>query len=362
MKESRVLAFLSVAGFVAILSSTASKSPTLPLFAEYLGAGPGEIGLIAAASTITGIVVNITAGTASDVYGRRELLVLSGFFFASAPFLYLFVTETWELVAVRVYHGVATAVFTPVAMAAIADAYRERRGKMMGYFSSATLAGRLLAPSIAGTAVTLYSFNWTYALCGAFGVAALIALLWVPELGKGVRRGGGSGALALAILANPRILSASAVMAVSYFAMQSIETFLPLYMKGMGAEPWLTGLVFTLELATIAILKPVGGRLYDRIGAAKAVAVGGTLSAAGVLAIALSTTYTLVAPSITVFAVGVALMTASVPPLVSEIAGEEARGTALGAMETVKDVGQALGPIVTGSCSRIFRTALRSLQ
>ena len=79
MRKSRVLTLLSIAGLVAILSSTASKSPTLPLFAEYLGAEPGEIGIIAAASTITGIVVNITAGTLSDLYGRRKLLILSGF-------------------------------------------------------------------------------------------------------------------------------------------------------------------------------------------------------------------------------------------------------------------------------------------
>jgi len=37
----KLLLALSVAGFLAILSSTASKSPTLPLFAKELGAGPG---------------------------------------------------------------------------------------------------------------------------------------------------------------------------------------------------------------------------------------------------------------------------------------------------------------------------------
>lgn len=94
MGRPRVLVYISIAGLVAILSSTASKSPTLlPLFAEYLGAGPSEIGVIAAASTITGVVVNVTAGTLSDILSRRKLLLLSGFFFATAPFLYLLVTD-----------------------------------------------------------------------------------------------------------------------------------------------------------------------------------------------------------------------------------------------------------------------------
>jgi len=139
----------------------------LPLFAEYLGAGPSEIGLIAAASTIIGIVVNVTAGTLSDVYGKRKPLILSGFFFATSPILYLLVTEPWQLAAVRVYRGVATAIFTPVAIASIADLYKERRGEMMGYFSSATLVGRLAAPSLAGVTILLLLFlrNIHYVCC-----------------------------------------------------------------------------------------------------------------------------------------------------------------------------------------------------
>jgi len=52
--------------------------------------------------------------------------------------------------------------------------------------------------------------------------------------------------------------------------------------------------------------------------------------------------------SIIVFAVGVAFTTASIPPLVSELVSEEKYGAAMGAMETIKDVGQALGPIFVG--------------
>jgi len=115
------------------------------------------------------------------VYGRRKLLILSGFFFATSPILYLLVTKPWQLAAVRIYHGVATAIFTPVAIASIADLYKERRGEMMRYFSSATLVGRLAAPSLAGVTIALYSFYGTYIMCAAFGSTALIPLLKYPE-------------------------------------------------------------------------------------------------------------------------------------------------------------------------------------
>ncbi len=45
---------------------------------------------------------------------------------------------------------------------------------------------------------------------------------------------------------------------------------------------------------------------------------------------------------------GVAFTIASISPLISKIVTRKSYGTALGAMETIKDVGQALGPIVMG--------------
>ncbi len=345
----KTLPYLSIIGLFAILSSTASKSPTLPLFAEYLGASSDEIGLIAAASTITGIIVNVTAGYLSDVYGRRKLLLVSGFFFASSPFLYLLVDDPLKLAIVRVYHGVATAVFTPVAIAAIADMYREQRGKAMGFFSSATLIGRLVAPSIAGVTLTLYSFPGTYLMCGLFGLLAF-TLMWSLHVEESSsRRTSSIGFYSIfQILLDPRILLASTMMALTYYAMQSIETFLPLYMKSFGVEAWLTGLIFSVELGVIALLKPYGGHLYDVFGAEKIIVMGSILGGLGAILIGLTNNYVVVLIAIIVFAAGVAFITASIPPMISKLVTREAHGTALGAMETIKDVGQALGPIVTG--------------
>jgi len=348
MERKKPLTILSSSGIAAILSSTASKSPTLPLFAAYLGANSALVGLIAAASTITGIIVNVTAGSLSDVYGRRKLLLASGFFFATSPFLYLLVTQPWELVAVRVYHGVATAIFTSVATAAIADLYVQRRGEMMGYFSSATLVGRLIAPVMAGTLITLYSFFWTYLVCGVFGLIAFALLTKFPETLRKPKHKG-KNIYVGKVLRNINLILASSIMALTYFTMQSIETFIPLYLGSIGVEAWLTGVTLSVELGIIALLKPYGGRSYDRVGAGKIIPLGGIMLVLGISTIGLIGNYLAVLASLIVFAVGVTLITASVPPLISNLIMKEAYGTALGTMETIKDIGQALGPIVTGA-------------
>ena len=278
-------------------------------------------------------MVNVVAGTLSDVYGRKALLIASGFFIASAPFLYLLVTNPLQLIAVRVYHGVATAVFTPVAAAAVADAYAERRGEAMGLLSSATLVGRLIAPFSAGLFISFYSFRGAYLFCAAVGVAAFITLTTVPPLPR-PRHGAPSAVRSLSEAPlNPHVLAVGTAMAAVYFALQSIETFLPIHLKAMGMATWLIGAVLSMKLGIMALVKPYGGRLYDRAGPGRTVVAGALIAAAGLAALAASPSYHLVAAS---------------------IVSSSARGAALGAMETIKDVGQALGPIVTGGLLMAF--------
>ncbi|MCD6535927.1 MAG: MFS transporter, partial [Thaumarchaeota archaeon] len=347
---SKAFLALSISGLFAILSSTMSKSPTLPLFAESLGLSEGEIGLVAATSTITGIIVNFSAGALSDIYGRKKLLMASGFFFASAPFFYLFVSDAWQLALIRAYHGIATATFTPVAIALIADIYESGRGEMMGWFSSATMVGRLAAPITAGAVLSLAGFEEAYLLCGIIGVIALVSMSQIPSPrseGKSNLSGKFSRDI-LQVLFSGDVVTAGVVMAVTYFAMQSLETFLPIYLGGLGVEPWLIGAIFTIELFTIMILKPYAGRLSDAVGRIKTISLGLVISSIGITGITFLKSCEGLIFSIIIFSIGVAFTTAATPPLVSELVTREKYGAAIGAMETIKDVGQALGPIFTG--------------
>ena len=50
----------------------------------------------------------------------------------------------------RFYHGFATAMFVPVAEAAIAERFSAKRGERMAAFNSATYIGRGIAPFLGG--------------------------------------------------------------------------------------------------------------------------------------------------------------------------------------------------------------------
>ena len=85
MSRNSFFAVLCVMGSFAILSSTMSKNPTLPLFADSLGVPNYLMGFVAAASTVPGILISLPAGSLSDVFGRKRMLIISASIFASSP-------------------------------------------------------------------------------------------------------------------------------------------------------------------------------------------------------------------------------------------------------------------------------------
>ncbi|RLI20712.1 hypothetical protein DRO54_05590 [Candidatus Bathyarchaeota archaeon] len=347
--------FLCLMGAFAIFSSTMSKSPTLTWFSEYLKANDFEIGLIAAASTVTGIFVNITAGTLSDIYGRRKLLIASGLIFASAPFLYLAITQVWQLVLLRIYHGFATAIFMPVSLAFIADMFASGRGEKMGLFSSSTMIGRLLAPVAAGFLVSiqfLAPFQLAYLICGLVGLVAMLLSFRINPQEKAERASQTSKVGVIeglkAVIENSSILTVSSAEAATYFSIGAVETFMPKYSDDIGIERWITGIIMSLQILIIAILRPAFGQLSDRYGRKPFIMAGLAVSASSLIFLPLTANVYKLLLVMIIHGMGISLTTSSTSPLISELSSQTTIGSGMGALETIKDVGHATGPIIAG--------------
>ncbi len=353
-------------GLFAIFSSTMSKSPVLPLFADHLGASEADIGLIAAASTVVGILVSLPAGALSDLWGRRRVILLAMAVFASAPFLYLPVTGVWGLVGVRVYHGLATAIFGPVALALVADLFSSERGEKMGWYSSATLVGRSLAPFVGGAvlgvfavgeAISFQGVQVVYVVCGLGGVVALVLSLRLPiraetsadEVSPTAGQKWREVRLGLKeVLSHPGILFTSATEAVQYFAYGAMETFLPLYALRIGLSTYEIGLLLGLKVVVLTLTKPVMGRFSDRHGRRGQIAVGLLVAAVGLVLVPFCHSFWLLLPIVLAFGLSMATVTASTAALVSDLARAGSYGAALGTMSTIMDIGHASGPVVSG--------------
>lgn len=352
---------LSAAGALAILSSTMSKNPILPLFAQSLGAEGAALGLIAAASTVPGILVSLPAGSLSDRFGYRRVMYLSAFIFATAPFLYLFVDSPGALWAVRFYHGFATAIFGTVANAVIVDTFPEQKASRLTFYSSSTIVGRSIAPFLGGSMLVLTNYNYrdVYALVGAAGVSALLAIVLV------YRRGGDAAAQRRvqsplreqlwAIVSQRRVLVASTVEAVQYFTYGAFEFFIVLYAAEAGIGLIMITLITGAQLLTVVLIKPMMGRIADRSGRERLIMTGLLLGGVAVLLVPLTTSPGALLVLSVLIGTGFAAVTSSTAALVSDLCERSGSGSSMGFLNTIMDIGQAAGPIAVGA---VIATAL----
>ena len=354
--DSRFFLTIALVGGFAILSSTLSKTPVLPLFAEALNASPMEIGWIVMASTIPGVLVSYPAGVLSDRLGKRRLLIASLVVFATAPLLYLLVTNAWQLMAVRFYHGFATAIFGTVASAAIAERYVANRAARLSAFSSITLIGRSIAPFLGGAMISLASFDAVYLACAISGAIALAAGLFLrdrrdprdPRTPTTPRELPGFWSSLVNVLKARGILQVSLVEAAQYLVFGAIEAFLVLYASSLGIPAWQIGILLGVQLVSIVFAKPILGRLSDRIGRIAVIVPGLFIGAASVALLILADNFISLALSSLAFGIGFAAVTSSTTALVADLTQGGRFGSSMGVLRTIMDVGQSIGPVLTG--------------
>ncbi len=348
---------LCIMGGLAIFSSTMAKNPALPLFIRSMGVPVFTVGFIAAASTVVGIVVSLPAGILSDLIGRRRVLMMAVVVFATAPFLYLLITSPWQLVMVRIYHGLATAILGPVAAAAIADTFQERRGERMAWYSSATMIGRFLAPLVGGLLIFGDNFRWVYLADGVAGVLALVAVIRLPlaiatsgSAWQSLKQQRGKYGQEIAfVFRHGGILATSGIEAVQYFAFGALETFLPIYLnEKLGYSAFKIGLLFTFQILAATFTKPIMGRLSDRYGRIPLISAGLVIGGIATAIIAVFANYLVLIVLMAVFGLGLATVTASTSALVADLSRSEGRGGALGILSSIMDIGQSTGPMLAG--------------
>lgn len=354
---------LCITGLFAVFSSTISKSPVLPLFASHLGADASGVGFVAAVSAFAGVAFSIPAGLLSDRLGKRKMLVFSSSIFSTAPILYLFVTKIWQLALVRFYHGFATAIFIPVAMALVSELFHRERGEKMGWFSTATLLGRFMAPLAGGGLIGLLAFapgrayTAVYTLCGLAGAITLVLCLFLPQTKEPRQSGQGwkdTFRAFRSVISDKTILATCAAEAAILFAYGTFETFLPLYSVSLGISPYEVGIFLSAQVITLALSKPAMGRFSDRHGRKPQIIFGALIGALCIGCLSFfSSFYPLLCLSIA-FGMSLSIVTAATSALIADLSSRTARGSAMGLLGSIMDIGHTTGPLVSGIVASRF--------
>ncbi|UVT19793.1 MAG: MFS transporter [Nitrospira sp.] len=356
MTTARSFALLCTVGVFCFISYNMVRMPVLALFAESLGAGPERIGLIVSVSTLTGVFLKLPSGALSDIYGRRLLLQIGVIAFGVPPFIYPFVSDLNVLTALRMFHGLATAIFAPSALATVADLYRERRGAALGTYTACTQSGALLGPFIGGYLVYQAGFPSAFVTAGVFGCVAGIIFysLHLTPPPPRLQEKGLAPVLAemwrgfAVVVRNKKVLVTSSTDAAKMIANGALMAFLPLYGISVGLNPGEVGTLFTVQAFTSFFSKPIMGRISDRVGRQPLIVLGLLICAGTFVLIPQVSMFPLMLVLSAGFGFGEAVVSSSSSALVADSSEFKTLGAGMGMQGTIMDIGHASGPLLAG--------------
>ncbi len=353
MIRSRGFALITSADFIVRSAYQMGKSPLLPVYAAALGAGDLFLGIIVSVSTLTGLVLKPTFGALSDRTGRRLWLLIGAAFFAGMPFVYGFVSTPEQLFAVRMIHGLATAIYGPVTLAYVAELSQERIAERLGWFSTARNAGYVVGPLAAASMLEYTDPVGVFTIIGLLSAAAFIPVLLLPETASASRadRAPFRQQVADALRAGaktPAVWLAGGMDAAIYTAVYAVKAFAPLLALASGVDIVVAGAFLSIQEGVHILCNPIGGRLSDRLGFVNMAAAGMVALGAALLLLPVSAVGVVMVAPAALIGAAQALVFPSTVALVSARADGKRLATGMGLVGSMKNAGKVAGPVIAG--------------
>ncbi|WP_261304498.1 MDR family MFS transporter [Paenibacillus andongensis] len=138
--------------------------------------------LIIGLQPLCGIFVNLYAGSLSDRYGRKPMMLAALMIQAFAIGGYMFASHVWEFAVISIINGIGHAMFGPAANAQITDVVpQEKRAEVFALLHTALNMGSAFGPLIG---LLLFTWNPTiiFLTCSVALLAYAGLVVWkVPE-------------------------------------------------------------------------------------------------------------------------------------------------------------------------------------
>ena len=348
---TRDFAWLSLAVLVFFVAG-GILIPVTPLFTrEVLLGDKVAIGVVAGAFAVASLLMRPFSGRLSDQRGRRIALLIGAAISVGAAAGHLVASSLEILIVMRVLLGIGEALFFVAGLAAATDlAPEKRRGEAISLVSLSLYlgiaVGPLLGEFIRGT--------WGYAavwLVTAGLYLGSVALSWVvPETLQRTARAEGAPPSKHPLI-HPRGIVPGLLALCGVWGMGPFFTFVPLMAEDLdlgSSAPYLGAFALV-----VVILRFLGAKLPDRLGARALTGTALVATAVGLLISGLAVARILpvgegLLVGTVVFAAGVAFtMPAILAMSVVGIAPDE-RGSVVGTAGLFVDAAFGLSPAVLG--------------
>ena len=344
--EKRIFTVLFIAVFATMLGIGIIE-PFMGIYAESLGANGLLIGLIFGSFTLSRALFTPLIGRLSDFKGRKNLLLIGIAGYTILSFFYAAASTITSLIFVRFFHGLASAMVLPIAMAYIGDiAPKNQEGKYLGTFTIAFFMGLAFGPIIGGALHDIWHMNAAFYTMGAISFLSLIMLIFMlPEINahKNIEPS------SFKVILKDKTMQAMLIFRVmNAYGISALMGFLPLLAEKINVSIFQIGFVVTSNLLVSSLFQRYFGILADKSDKV-AMLIGGSVMMLIALALMpLSNGFYALLLFNLLMGLGSAISIPAGSAITAKLGRKLGMGSVMGLFNTAFGIGGGIGPIIAG--------------
>ncbi|MDT7537469.1 MAG: transporter, family, multidrug resistance protein [Actinomycetota bacterium] len=341
--------------------------PAVPLFALQFGVGTTAAGAVVSAFALMRLLSGIGGGRLVDRAGERVALIVGIVVVAVSSLFAGLAVNYPQLLVFRAIGGIGSAIFTIASTSLLLRvASAAQRGQTQSVYRGGFLLGGIIGPAFGGAVigVSLRAPFFLYTI--TLSLAALVAITMLPRgpvqdkpaqvsLGVAEESAAPEGVVPTprttlrAALAKPSYQAALAGnFAVGFSVLGVRSTVVPLLVvKKLHLAPGWIGAAFVVAALVQGALLLPAGKAVDEIGRRPMLILGGFLTAASLIGLALITGPATLLLAMGLFAVGGAVMGVAPAAILGDVL-EGKGGTAVAVWQMASDLGSVIGPVAAG--------------
>lgn len=320
----------------------------LPLYArDELGASDLGVGVAVGAGSLGAVLASTPSGRLADRRGRRAVMLVGAAAMVAGYVVLALGPPLSLLFVIRALAGAGEAAFVVAAISVATDlAPPGRHGEAVSLITIASYLGLTVGPVAADLVLGDGRFTLVWLLAAACVAVPALAALNLGETRPLTDEEAPAGWLPPRSAFRPGLL-----VLIGLLGFGGFNAFAALYAREIGFER--PGLVFGLFGLVIVVVRTLGRRLPDRLGARPTLRLSFLFLAAGLATVGLWNDEAGLLLGTVVFAVGQALVYPSAVLLAIEATRPAERSAVLGSVGAFVDIALGMGAFVLGAVAEV---------
>lgn len=325
-------------------------TPTLPAYAQTLGAGATAIGIISGAYGVMQIILRTPMGVIADRWGKDKLLFTIGFLFVIASSLiFVFGKSVEWLVLGRGVSGAAAAWWVVISSVYAKYNTPDKQIRAQGMLTFSSGAGKMVGALFCGIIAQAAGYASTFYASLAISIVGLICVLCMKDI-RFESKAMETKASLKSAFQNIDLLKFSLLCCLLHIVGFSIPTvFAAVAAADVGASSMQIGLLIVVYCLAMSLASLFAGtKAYKKLGGIKTTAFAFLIGAVSCLPFfyTINVWFIFLMQILSGISFGITISVLS--GMVIMCVPDEQRGLATGIFHSLAGLGVFLGPLVMG--------------